>query len=85
MKSIALTLVALAALMFTTAPAMAGGHHHGGHHHGGHHGHSNFNHGGHFGGSLHFHSFYHPTHTHWTPSQGWHTHGHTHTVPHFGW
>jgi hypothetical protein len=80
MKSFILTLVALAALMFTAAPAMAGGHH--GHHHNhGHHGHRH----GHFGGSLHFHKVYHPTYLHWTPYQGWHTHGHYHTVPHFGW
>jgi hypothetical protein len=33
--------------------------------------------------SVHLDRVYHPTSTHWTPSQGLHTHGHYDTVPHY--
>jgi hypothetical protein len=33
--------------------------------------------------SLHYDRVYHPTYSHWTPSRGFHTHGHTHIVPHY--
>ncbi len=33
--------------------------------------------------SVHYDRVYHPTHLHWTPSSGWHTHGHYDVVPHF--
>jgi hypothetical protein len=75
MKRIVLVLLALGAFSMFTASAEAHGPKGHGHFHGGH---------GHFHApSLHFHRVYHPTHLHWTPSRGWHTHGHVHTVPHF--
>jgi hypothetical protein len=80
MKRIVLALFALAALSMFTASAQAHGF---GHNHGHNHGHI---HGriGHFHApSLHFHRVYHPTHLHWTPNRGWHTHGHFDLVPHY--
>jgi hypothetical protein len=33
--------------------------------------------------SLHFHRTYHHDYDHWTPQQGWHSHGHYHYTPHY--
>ena len=33
--------------------------------------------------AVHFDRVYHPTTSHWTPSRGYHTHGHYDSVPHF--
>jgi hypothetical protein len=33
--------------------------------------------------SVHYDHVYHPDYSHWTPYQGWHSHGHYHAVPHF--
>jgi hypothetical protein len=35
------------------------------------------------GPSVHLDPVYHATSSHWTPSQGWHTHGHIDYVPHY--
>lgn len=83
MSRFALILVALAALSLITAPVFAHDVGHFGHNH---FGHSHFNGFGYNSwGGLHYHNVYHPTYSHWTPNQGWHTHGHYHTVPHFTW
>ena len=81
-----------------TAQAQKFGHKHNHSHHGGHnshHGGHNSHHGGHghshgwnsgpiyHGPSVHYDKVYHPTSTHWTPWQGWHTHGHYDYVPHY--
>jgi hypothetical protein len=33
--------------------------------------------------SVHFHRTYHPDFYHWTPSRGFHSHGHFHVEPHY--
>ena len=33
--------------------------------------------------SLHYDRVYHADYGHWTPGRGYHTHGHTHVVPHY--
>ena len=33
--------------------------------------------------SVHYHRTYHRDYDHWTPRQGWHSHGHYHYQPHY--
>lgn len=33
--------------------------------------------------SVHYDRVYHPEYSHWTPSRGYHTHGHYDVVPHY--
>jgi hypothetical protein len=72
MRRIALTLVTFGAMLASGGIANAGGWH------------GHFGHYGHYHSpSVHFHTTYHPTHLHWTPYRGWHTHGHYHVTPHY--
>lgn len=72
-KSLTLAAVAAALLVFSASDAQAGW------------GHKHHSHSGpiYHGPSLHFDTYYHHDYYHWTPWRGWHSHGHTHTVPHF--
>lgn len=77
-------VLACAVILLASSDVSAGGYHHGGH-------------GGYFkpgcgtvyGGygcyrpSLHYDSVYHADYYHWTPSGGFHSHGHYDSVPHY--
>ena len=80
------TLSLAAAMILTVGATAQADHFHGGHSHGGGYG----GYGGYgftspiwHGSSVHLDRVYHPTRTHWTPSRGWHTHGHFDYVPHY--